>query len=794
MKRTVVCLALSFLMLAPSARAQQAQSHDLRQPCPAGYMKGGKQCDRLDRLTTRAYQVEIPSCPAGSCVLEAGAARVDITPPPGFPMGGNGFPAQFGRGYWSRLYARAFFFRDSRKQTLALVSCDLGAMSSGLQARVAELLQKSKRPLHITRDNLVLSATHVHHGPGNFMSFKLYNDMGSRMKGFDRQLFEMLASRIKTAVEKAEANAIPAKIVLKEGEVGDLLRNRAVEPFLLNLDRDAVLKDGPVYPCNPPGPGCPCPAGDPYRKECPRYRAVDPRISVLEIRPGGGTEASASLVFLSVHPEAMSHETQLYQSDFTGLAMALLEKDHNGDVVDGPYVSGFFNGAEGDISVRWDKQNRIEAVQFATSLHQTIQGKLKETFTVGPDAVIGLARAELSSNCYFAQYHSQREQYLKGCYGPDGPCISGRPLYGVATLGGAEDSRSPLFELGWNSGHRVPPRDEQGVKQGALESDFLPNPFKKKDLLDLTNLIGPPCYYPERIPATLARIQSSTGTLWLGAFPGEPTRTVWRRIEKALVNPLPANNRILPVGIANEYIGYVTTREEFAAQYYEGASNVFGPETAELLGNVFKDLASDLHDPVSANHRRVDAGVFFPEAWCSGSTFGPDGDWMRAAHGDDDEALENLIVDPDGKPERHWPRFQWQERGEGDVAKEWDSARFVEIVDASSKTRFEDERGGNILTVVVNPWDKPPDHLWESYHPLTSSLLDMVSCLVKVRPSYTAASRKWQAVWIGNPADPKSYYFRVTRKDGTMTCSEAFTVGNVMARDTPVVKPAPSCS
>ena len=791
MKRSVVWLAFAWLLSGSGARAQQAPYHDLRQPCRAGYMKGGKSCDRLDRLATRAYQVAVPSCPAGDCVLEAGAARVEITPPPGFPMGGNGFPAQFGRGHWTRLYARAFFFRDSRKQTLALVSCDLGAMSAGLQARVAEILQKNSRQLSLTRDNLILSATHVHQGPGNFMSYKLYNDMGSRMKGFDSQLFEMLAARIAKAVADAESNARKATLVLKEGDVGSILRNRAVQPFMLNSDRDAVLRVGPSYPCDPPDPACPCPTWDPYRKDCPRYRAVDPRLSVLEIHLEGNPDPDASLVFLSVHPEAMSHETELYQSDFTGLAMALLEKDRNGGNVDGPYVAGFFNGADGDISVRWDRQNRLDAVKFAGSLRQTIQGSLTRTLSFGPDAVIQLARAELSSNCYFAEYQSLREEYLPGCYSPEGPCISGRPLYGVATLGGAEDSRSPLYDLGWDSGHRVPPRDQQGVKQGALESDFLPNPLKPKELLDLTALIGPPCYYPEKIPATLARIQSVSGTLWLGALPGEPTRAVWRRIEKTFGDPPPPNTRILPIGIANEYIGYVTTREEYAAQAYEGASNVFGPRTAELLQKALVDLGAQLHDPVDAAHRRVDAGVFFPEAWNAASTFGPDGDWMRAPHGDDDEGLENLIVDSDGRPQRHWPRFRWEEAGEGGGAKEWEIARLVEIVDASTNLRAEDERDGNLLTLVINPGDHPPDRVSKIYHPITSSLMDLVG----IRATRTLPSRGWESIWIGNRTDPKLYYFRVTWKDGTSKtkCSVAFTVADVMARETPVVPAAPNC-
>ena len=69
----------------------------------------------------------------------------------------------------------------------------------------------------------------------------------------------------------------------------------------------------------------------------------------------------------------MSHETQLYESDFTGLAMAALE---NRELpIDGEkreYVAGFFNGADGDISVRWKRQNRGEAIKFSSELLEAI--------------------------------------------------------------------------------------------------------------------------------------------------------------------------------------------------------------------------------------------------------------------------------------------------------------------------------------------------------------------------------------------------------------------------------------
>src|SRR5262245_26764846 len=70
----------------------------------------------------------------------AGAGIADITPPPGFPMGGHGPSAEVARGYWLGLRARAFFFEDRDGRTLTLVSADLFAIPAGLRANVAAIV------------------------------------------------------------------------------------------------------------------------------------------------------------------------------------------------------------------------------------------------------------------------------------------------------------------------------------------------------------------------------------------------------------------------------------------------------------------------------------------------------------------------------------------------------------------------------------------------------------------------------------------------------------------------------
>src|SRR5687767_7666911 len=80
------------------------------------------------------------SMPGGSDRFHAGAAKSDLTPPPGFPTGGYSLAGSITRGQWGRLYARALYLEDPRGSNLALVACDLWSMPAGLGDRVAELL------------------------------------------------------------------------------------------------------------------------------------------------------------------------------------------------------------------------------------------------------------------------------------------------------------------------------------------------------------------------------------------------------------------------------------------------------------------------------------------------------------------------------------------------------------------------------------------------------------------------------------------------------------------------------
>jgi len=94
---------------------------------------------------------------------------------------------------------------------------------------------------------------------------------------------------------------------------------------------------------------------------------------------------------------------------------------------------------------------------------------------------------------------------------------------------------------------------------------------------------------PEVLPLQIVRV----GNVAMVAVPFELTTMAGRRLRRTVLDELgPAGvDTVAIAGLANAYAHYVATREEYAAQHYEGASTHFGPWTLGALRQEFTRLA-----------------------------------------------------------------------------------------------------------------------------------------------------------------------------------------------------------
>jgi neutral ceramidase len=569
--------------------------------------------------------------------FRVGAAKVDITPMPGFPMAGHSVAGKVARGHWTRLHARVIYLEDDAGRSMVLVSCDLLGIPGGLGDRVTELVRSHPGGQHIGREQLVLAATHTHHGPGAFFTSETYNGFGSRYEGFDRRLFEFLAHQIARGILDAAARSSPALLRVGDTIVPALARNRSFGAFLLNPEAAEILRDNAALPVGEPSPAYP---------EVDAFRAVDPRMTVLRfVSAADGARTIAIAAFVAVHATAMSHRTEVYSSDLFGIAATLVE-GKLGSQGSGPVVA-IFNGAEGDVSPywTWGRQDRGDAVR----LGRLVADELMRLPLGTP------VRADLDYRFKIVTIPGQCLEVIAR----DGPwadrkrCTADKPIAGAAGLGGAEDGRTVFYDLGWKEGVKGPRKqDGHGPKQPALDPSFLP--FSTGSFI--TQLFVRPGSFPREVPLGVYRL----GDVLLATLPGEFTSVMGRRIvadvKASLKGAGIGATRVLLIGPANEYLSYTTTPEEYEMQDYEGASTVYGPITGPLVAEKLAELARGLSDQKGPFEERT-----FSYDPGKSREFGLADVGGASPHFPDD-GLANVVQDlVSGRPRRDFPFHCWND-------------------------------------------------------------------------------------------------------------------------------------
>jgi hypothetical protein len=68
----------------------------------------------------------------------------------------------------------------------------------------------------------------------------------------------------------------------------------------------------------------------------------------------------------------------------------------------------------------------------------------------------------------------------------------------------------------------------------------------------------------------------------------------WGRISKSVAEAVATPEKVLLVGLANEYLSYFATEEEFQAQHYEGSSMLYGPLAGAKIEADLISLAKEI--------------------------------------------------------------------------------------------------------------------------------------------------------------------------------------------------------
>ena len=564
--------------------------------------------------------------PQGSGGLRAGFGRVDITPPAGVGLGGNSSEGRRAQGYRLRLYARALLLEDQDGDRLALVVADLPLGSALLHRRVAALTAAVDS---IGLDRLVIAVTHTHSGPSHYFEGAAFNDQGSSIVGYDAVLLDSLARRIAAAVHAAKLDLQDAKAAWGSRRIWGYTRIRSLPALLRNL----------------PSPAAPLDAPDSLPLE---YRLIDPTLTMLRIdqrdpATGSYRPAGAFSVF-AMHGTGNASANELLDADIHGLVERRLEHHIDRDLnqrTESRFVPRAFhlfaNGAEGDVSPAWPAESRCAApvvapwpllagpytqplwqwkpipsasaaacLQAARQSVERIGNALGEEATKLFDQIGGQLTGRLELARAF-QTLALRED-------ADSLGICRVPAFGMSTFAGSVDAPTRIRRwrpLGILS---------LSMEQGAANPGAPGCQGAKHQFLDvLFGAIPNKLAVSRKIPSFAQLSVIRIGNRLIGTIPGEVTTTAGRRMQAsmlaALQRPGTPVDTALVLALTNGHIGYVTTAEEYGAQWYEGGSTLYGPGEAAMFGRALAGLTSalssgDVLPPASAGTLRI-----FPGTW-----------------------------------------------------------------------------------------------------------------------------------------------------------------------------------
>jgi neutral ceramidase len=493
------------------------------------------------------------------------------------------------------LYAGALVLQDPSGERIALVVADLTHLPANLHRLVAARIE----PLTgIGADRLVVSATHTHSGPSHFYGARRFNLNVARVPGYDRRMVDLLVERIARSVIEAAGRLQPVRLALGRTALAGVTRNRSLEAHCLDPEARRTAA------CDPDRP----------RAEL----AVDPTLFMLRVDRvvGQGTAPLGSYSIFALHGTAVPSVNTLLDGDAHVRIVERLAR-HTDSLAGardaGSAVHILANGAEGDVAPelrghgceipRIELADAVPAPRGPGELVDFVEPRPERTRRCLDDALeeldtLGARVAGPAIRLYDelgrrlrTDIRIRRTFATLPLPGNDGLCAE--PTVGSSTAAGAEGLETRV--RGW---HWIFPFVKIGLDEGppAVQPDRRCSSPKRRLLAPLhTRLVVGEHGFPDVAQLTLVQID----TVLLGAVPVEATTVAGRRMRDAMLRARggapPAKEAYL-IGLADGFLLYVTTAEEYQWQSYEGGFTLYGPGSEAFFQRRLAELAAALPD------------------------------------------------------------------------------------------------------------------------------------------------------------------------------------------------------
>ncbi|KAJ8624842.1 hypothetical protein MRB53_033372 [Persea americana] len=542
-------------------------------------------------------------------------------------------------GVHFRLRARTFIVAEgSEGARFAFVNLDAGMASQLVTIKVLEKLRSRYGSLY-NQENLAISGTHTHAGPGGYLQYVVYSITSL---GFVHQSFDAIVDAIEQSIVQAHNNLKPGSILINKGDVENAGINRSPSAYLFNPAEERAR-----YP-----------------------KDVDPEMTLLKFVDGGTGESIGSFNWFATHGTSMSPGNTLISGDNKGAAARFFEDWFRNSSKATPSNQRLIPNTRNSSMPKQDASRLVEtASKIKASGGQPCNRTTSRNFKVRKTSGSAFVGAFCQSNvgdvspnvlgAFCIESGKPCDFNHSSCNGNDQLCIGRGPGYpdeilstkiigqrqflkAVDLFNSAQEKLLGKIEyrhlylnftninvdLGGNKVVRTCPAalgpgfaagttDGPGVfgfEQGDTKinkfwrrlRDFLKEPSQeqvecqlpKTVLLDTGEMFEPYEWAPAILPIQILRI----GQLVILSVPGEFTTMAGRRLREAVKETLIRNGggefndqtHVVIAGLTNTYSQYTATFEEYKQQRYEAASTLYGPYTLSAYIQEFKKLATSM--------------------------------------------------------------------------------------------------------------------------------------------------------------------------------------------------------
>lgn len=505
-----------------------------------------------------------------------GAGIHDITGPvAGRIMLGYVTPDQKTAGIHMRLWSRAFVISTiDYKKCVALVCADLDFIPQAVKLAVTKKMKEEFNHPSLPgfdEKNVLLSANHTHSSPGGYSHYAMYN---ISIGGFDEDNFNCIVDGIYTSIVKACNNLEKGDIYINTGDLDEAGWNRSY----------------PAYVRNPP-------------EERNRYSChlTNKKMTLLKFESAIGKEIG-TLNWFATHGTSLGNKNRLISGDNKGYAAWRFE-ENKGTRYDSNrnFVAVFAQAEEGDVSpnIIWGPPDGINDFAHLEEIGNKQYDKAVELYNHASrklDADLDYQHAHVDfSDVTLDPPINEHERIESTC----------SPAIGLSKVAGSTEDGPGLhiikegLNMGWPINLLLKLLDGEG-DDCHKEKQVVLHAGKQRIRLRLKlwgNLSIPLCKFdvywtPIIMPLQIIRI----GHLAIMAVPCEFTTMSGRRLKETVRAALSGTgiDEFVVASCCNAFSGYVTTREEYAAQHYEGGSTQFGPGTLRAYEQWFKKLTVSL--------------------------------------------------------------------------------------------------------------------------------------------------------------------------------------------------------